>query len=142
MQVVVANRATRVQGQLVDDRGAPLHTTVVDATGLVTGQGSTAMGQPDGIASVVPYTGGRPGDPSAPPKVVNGRVQLLATLSAAEPLRVFIRANASNRGQETHAHPRFLGEWIKLLTERGMKVDGGLERPPSDRKSTRLNSSH
>ncbi|NBV21275.1 MAG: hypothetical protein EBS05_05055 [Proteobacteria bacterium] len=51
------------------------------------------------------------------------------TLSAAEPLRVFIRANASNRGQEVHAHPRFLGEWTKLLTERGMKVDGGLELP-------------
>ena len=53
----------------------------------------------------------------------------VTALSAAEPLRVFIRANASNRGQEVHAHPRFLGEWTKLLTERGMKVDGGLELP-------------
>ena len=44
----------------------------------------------------------------------------VTALSAAEPLRVFIRANASNRGQEVHAHPRFLGEWTKLLTERGM----------------------
>ncbi|MBM3876750.1 MAG: c-type cytochrome [Verrucomicrobia bacterium] len=50
-------------------------------------------------------------------------------LNAAEPLRVFIRANASNRGQEVHAHPRFLGDWTKLLTDRGMKVEGGLELP-------------
>jgi uncharacterized protein len=53
----------------------------------------------------------------------------VAALSAAEPLRVFIRAGQSNRGQEVHAHPRFLGEWTKLLTERGLKVDGGLELP-------------
>ncbi|MBI3877526.1 MAG: ThuA domain-containing protein, partial [Verrucomicrobia bacterium] len=54
------------------------------------------------------------------------------TARAAEPLRVFIRANASNRGQEVHAHPRFLVEWTKLLTERGMKVDGGLELPTAE----------
>lgn len=53
----------------------------------------------------------------------------VAALSAAEPLRVFIRGGQSNRGQEVHAHPRFLGEWTQLLTERGLKVDGGLELP-------------
>lgn len=52
-----------------------------------------------------------------------------ATLYAAEPLRVFIRGGQSNRGQEVHAHPRFLGEWTTLLTERGLKVDGSLELP-------------
>ena len=56
----------------------------------------------------------------------------VAALSAAEPLRVFIRGGQSNRGQEVHAHPRFLGEWTKLLTERGMKVDGGLELPTAE----------
>lgn len=56
----------------------------------------------------------------------------VAALSAAEPLRVFIRGGQSNRGQEVHAHPRFLGEWTKLLTERGLKVDGGLELPTAE----------
>ena len=57
---------------------------------------------------------------------------LAVTASAAEPLRVFIRGGQANRGQEVHAHPRFLGEWTKLLTERGMKVDGGLELPTAE----------
>ncbi len=56
----------------------------------------------------------------------------VTTLSAAEPLRVFIRGGQSNRGQEVHAHPRFLGEWTKLLTERGLQVDGGLELPTAE----------
>ena len=55
-----------------------------------------------------------------------------ASLSAAEPLRVFIRGGQSNRGTEVHAHPRFLGEWTTLLTERGLKVDGGLELPTAE----------
>ncbi|MEQ2005404.1 MAG: PVC-type heme-binding CxxCH protein [Limisphaerales bacterium] len=55
-----------------------------------------------------------------------------STLSAAEPLRVFIRGGQANRGQEVHAHPRFLGEWTTLLTQRGMKVDGGLELPTAE----------
>ncbi len=33
----------------------------------------------------------------------------------AEPLRVFIRGGEKNRGQEIHAHPRFLAEWKTLL---------------------------
>ncbi len=44
----------------------------------------------------------------------------VAALSAAEPLRVFIRGGQSNRGQEVHAHPRFLGEGAQLLTPRGL----------------------
>ena len=44
--------------------------------------------------------------------------------SAAEPLRVCIRAGIKTHGPGQHDHPRFLGEWTKLLTERGAKVDG------------------
>jgi RND superfamily putative drug exporter len=38
-----------------------------------------------GVAAVIPFTGGTPGDPSAPtdPLIVDGRAQLLVTLSAA-----------------------------------------------------------
>jgi type 1 glutamine amidotransferase len=49
--------------------------------------------------------------------------------SAAEPLRVFIRASNKTHGTNQHDHPRFLAEWTKLLTERGMKVDGDLAFP-------------
>lgn len=56
----------------------------------------------------------------------------LTVAQAAEPLRVFIRAGSANRGQEVHAHPRFLGDWTKLLTERGLKVEGGLELPTAE----------
>jgi len=56
----------------------------------------------------------------------------LGSAPAAEPLRVFIRAGQSNRGQEVHAHPRFLGEWTKLLTERGLKVEGGMALPTAE----------
>lgn len=51
---------------------------------------------------------------------------------AADPLRVFIRGGQANRGSEVHAHPRFLGEWTQLLTERGMKVEGAMEFPTAD----------
>ena len=57
---------------------------------------------------------------------------LAVTASAAEPLRVFIRGGQANRGQEVHAHPRFLGEWTTLLTQRGLKVDGGMELPTAE----------
>ncbi len=49
-------------------------------------------------------------------------------LSAA-PLRVFIRAGAKTHGPNQHDHPRFLEDWKKMLTDRGMKVDGSLEFP-------------
>jgi len=55
---------------------------------------------------------------------------VVCTVSAhAAPLRVFIRGGEKNRGQEVHAHPRFLAEWKTLLTERGMTVDGGIDWP-------------
>lgn len=48
---------------------------------------------------------------------------------AAEPLRVFIRGGIKTHGPNQHDHPRFLGEWTKLLGERGLKVDGAMEFP-------------
>ena len=57
---------------------------------------------------------------------------LSASSFAAEPLRVFIRGGAANRGEEVHAHPRFLAEWKTLLAERGMKVDGAIDWPTAE----------
>lgn len=60
-------------------------------------------------------------------------VACLATLFVfglrAEPLRVFIRAGVKTHGPNQHDHPRFLGEWTKLLGERGLKADGAMEFP-------------
>ncbi len=50
-------------------------------------------------------------------------------VSAAEPLRVFIRAGAKTHGPNQHDHPRFLKEWTPLLAGRGMKVEGDLDFP-------------
>jgi type 1 glutamine amidotransferase len=49
--------------------------------------------------------------------------------SAAEPLRVFIRAGVKTHGPGAHDHPRFLKEWTALLNERGAKADGGMDFP-------------
>ena len=55
---------------------------------------------------------------------------LAATLGLhADPLRVFIRAGAKTHGPNQHDHPRFLGDWTRLLAERGLKVDGGMDFP-------------
>ena len=56
----------------------------------------------------------------------------ISNLSAAEPLRVFIRAGIKTHGPGQHDHPRFLGEWTKLLTERGAKVDGAMDFPSAE----------
>ena len=50
---------------------------------------------------------------------------------SAEPLRVFIRAGVKTHGPNQHDHPRFLGEYTKLLTERGAQVSGAMEFPTS-----------
>jgi putative membrane-bound dehydrogenase-like protein len=47
----------------------------------------------------------------------------------AAPLRIFIRAGVKTHGPNQHDHPHFLEAWTKLLTERGAKVDGGLNFP-------------
>ncbi|MCC6233239.1 MAG: ThuA domain-containing protein, partial [Verrucomicrobiales bacterium] len=51
------------------------------------------------------------------------------TASAADPLRVFIRGGIKTHGPNQHDHPRFLGEWTRLLGDRGLRVDGGMEFP-------------
>ncbi|MEI2725123.1 MAG: PVC-type heme-binding CxxCH protein [Verrucomicrobiota bacterium] len=51
---------------------------------------------------------------------------------AAEPLRVFIRGGVKTHGPNQHDHPRYLAEWTKLLTERGMKVQGDLDFPEAE----------
>jgi putative membrane-bound dehydrogenase-like protein len=48
---------------------------------------------------------------------------------AADPLRVFIRAGVKTHGPGQHDHPRFLGDWTKLLTDRGCRVEGAMEFP-------------
>ncbi|MEQ1861180.1 MAG: PVC-type heme-binding CxxCH protein, partial [Chthoniobacteraceae bacterium] len=57
---------------------------------------------------------------------------IFVAVSHAAPLRVFIRAGEKNRGQEVHAHPRFLAEWKTLLAERGMIVDGATDWPTTE----------
>ncbi len=52
-----------------------------------------------------------------------------ATARAADPLRIFIRGGVKTHGPNQHDHPRFLGEWTKLLGERGLKVDGAMQFP-------------
>ncbi|GAA5126916.1 ThuA domain-containing protein [Luteolibacter yonseiensis] len=47
----------------------------------------------------------------------------------AAPLRVFIRGGVKTHGPNAHEHERFLNEWTKLLTERGMKADGAKDWP-------------
>ena len=57
-------------------------------------------------------------------------VVLFATISLqGDPLRIFIRAGIKTHGPGQHDHPRFLGEYTKLLQERGMTVDGAMEFP-------------
>lgn len=52
--------------------------------------------------------------------------------TAAEPLRVFIRAGEKTHGPGAHDHPRFLEDWKKLLNERGAKTDGALTFPTAE----------
>src|SRR5262245_47057417 len=61
--------------------------------------------------------------------LVLGAALAAASVSAQTPLRVFIRAGVKTHGPNQHDHPRFLGDWTKLLGERGMKVDGSMEFP-------------
>lgn len=57
-------------------------------------------------------------------------VVLCAAISLrGDPLRVFIRAGLKTHGPGQHDHPRFLGEYTKLLQERGLTVDGGMDFP-------------
>lgn len=51
---------------------------------------------------------------------------------AAEPLHIFIRGGNKTHGPASnglHDHPRFLGDFTRILTERGARVDGGMNFP-------------
>jgi type 1 glutamine amidotransferase len=55
--------------------------------------------------------------------------------AAARPLRVFIRAGEKTHnpvGNGIHDYPAFLGDWSKILQERGVVVDGALHFPTAD----------
>ncbi len=54
------------------------------------------------------------------------------SVSAAEPLRVFIRGGIKTHGPNQHDHPRFLGDWTKLLGERGIATSGAMTFPTAD----------
>ena len=62
-------------------------------------------------------------------------IALLSALAhaaqAATPLRVFIRGGVKTHGPNAHEHERFLNDWTKLLTERGLKADGAKDWPNS-----------
>ncbi|GAB5559732.1 MAG: hypothetical protein SynsKO_13790 [Synoicihabitans sp.] len=49
----------------------------------------------------------------------------VTTVSAADPLRVFIRSGPKTHGPGQHDHPRFLAEWVPLLNDRGAIATGG-----------------
>ncbi len=50
---------------------------------------------------------------------------LCSWVSAAEPLRVFIRSGPKSHGPGQHDHPRFLADWVPLLNSRGAVATGG-----------------
>jgi hypothetical protein len=56
----------------------------------------------------------------------------VSLLTAAEPLRVFIRAGKKSHGPGAHDFPQFLKEWVPMLNERGAKCDGSLEFPTKE----------
>ena len=60
-------------------------------------------------------------------------IALLSALAhaaqAAPPLRVFIRGGVKTHGPNAHEHERFLNDWKKILTDRGLKADGAKDWP-------------
>lgn len=52
--------------------------------------------------------------------------------SAAEPLRVFIRAGKKSHAPGAHDFPQFLKDWVPMLNDRGAKADGSLEFPTKE----------
>src|SRR5688500_16744088 len=56
-------------------------------------------------------------------------LSVFAAGAHADPLRVFIRAGKKTHGPNAHEHERFLVDWKKLLTDRGLKADGALDWP-------------
>jgi putative membrane-bound dehydrogenase-like protein len=56
----------------------------------------------------------------------------VSLLTAAEPLRVFIRAGKKSHGPGAHDFPQFLKDWVPMLNERGAKCEGSLEFPTKE----------
>jgi putative membrane-bound dehydrogenase-like protein len=60
-------------------------------------------------------------------------IQLLLALvphaPADSPLHVFLRGGPKTHGPNQHEHEKWVGEWTKLLTERGAAVEGALRFP-------------
>jgi type 1 glutamine amidotransferase len=48
------------------------------------------------------------------------------------PLRVFLRGGPKTHGPGEHDHPRFVAEWVPLLSERGVKAEGALTFPTAE----------
>ena len=53
-------------------------------------------------------------------------------ITAAEPLRVFIRSGPKTHGPGCHDYPAFLKDWTKLLGDRGAKATGGDAFPSAE----------
>ncbi|MBL9117354.1 MAG: ThuA domain-containing protein [Verrucomicrobiaceae bacterium] len=53
-------------------------------------------------------------------------------VTAADPLRVFIRAGAKSHAPGAHDFPQFLKDWVPMLNERGAKCEGSLEFPTKE----------
>lgn len=61
-----------------------------------------------------------------------GALLAIPLFAAEEPLRVFLRCGEKTHnpvGNGEHDYPAFLGEWAKILQERGVRVDGALHFP-------------
>ncbi len=56
-------------------------------------------------------------------------------VQAQSDLNVYIRAQEATHGPKEHNYPAFLKKWKKLLSERGITVDGSLSFPEADRLS-------
>ncbi|MES2709132.1 MAG: PVC-type heme-binding CxxCH protein [Verrucomicrobiota bacterium] len=56
----------------------------------------------------------------------------LNAVAADGPLRVFIRGGEKTHGPGAHDHAQFLKDWVPLLTERGIKTDGGMSLPTEE----------
>lgn len=54
------------------------------------------------------------------------------SVSAAEPLRIFIRSGPKSHGPGAHDHPSFLRDWMPMLNERGAKCTGSEDFPTAE----------
>ena len=57
--------------------------------------------------------------------LVIGHWSFSAQPSSTDPLRVYIRSGPKTHGPGMHDHPRFLADWVTLLSDRGARATGG-----------------